>query len=41
MKQIGLEEQWIEFLETYVMPLQEAAFVGYASEVGQFKIWKV
>ena len=34
MKQIGLEEQWLEFLENYVMPLQESVFIGHASEVG-------
>ena len=36
MNQIGLHEEWLEFLENYVMPLQEAAFLGYASEVGLF-----
>ena len=34
MNQIGLHEEWLEFLENYVMPLQEAAFMGYANEVG-------
>ena len=34
MRQIGFDETWLEFLEQYVMPLQEAAFMQYASEVG-------
>ena len=34
MNQIGFHDEWLELLETYVMPLQEAAFMGYASEVG-------
>ena len=34
MNQIGFHEEYLEFLENYVQPLQEAAFMGYASEVG-------
>ena len=34
MKQIDYEEIWLDFLEHYVMPLQEEVFRGYASEVG-------
>lgn len=34
LKQLDLEETWLEFLEQFVMPLQEVAFEGYASEVG-------
>ena len=34
MKQIDFEEIWLDFLEHYVMPLQEEVFRGYASEVG-------
>jgi len=29
MKQIGMEEQWLSFLKTYVMPLQQRVFEGY------------
>ena len=36
LKQLDLEETWLEFLEQFVMPLQEVAFEGYASEVGVF-----
>ncbi len=34
MRQVGFEDEWLEFLELYVMPLQEAAYLGYASDVG-------
>ena len=34
MKSVGFQEEYLEFLEVYVQPLQEAAFIGYASEVG-------
>ena len=34
LRQLDLEETWLEFLEQFVMPLQELAFEGYASEVG-------
>jgi len=33
MKQVGYEEQWLHFLNTYVRPLQEKVFVGYYSDV--------
>lgn len=33
MRQVGFDEEWLEFLEIYVTPLQEVAFLGYASEV--------
>lgn len=32
LKQVDLEDVWLEFLEAYVMPLQEAVFVGYAHD---------
>ena len=34
MRQIDMQDEWLDFLENYVQPLQEAAFMGYASEVG-------
>ena len=34
MRQIEMQDEWLDFLENYVQPLQEAAFTGYASEVG-------
>ena len=36
MRQIGLQDEWLDFLENYVQPLQELAYTGYASEVGVF-----
>ena len=36
MKQVGYEEQWLDFLNTYVRPLQEKVFVGYFSDVCPF-----
>ena len=36
MRQIGLQDEWLDFLENYVQPLQEVAYTGYASEVGFF-----
>ena len=36
MRQVGMQDEWLDFLENYVQPLQEAAFTGYASEVGVF-----
>ena len=33
MRQIDMQDEWLDFLENYVQPLQEAAFTGYASEV--------
>ena len=38
MKQIDYEEIWLDFLEHYVMPLQEEVFRGYASEVGYMEL---
>ncbi|GFR84006.1 procollagen-lysine,2-oxoglutarate 5-dioxygenase [Elysia marginata] len=29
MNQVGLEQQWLKFLEVYIRPLQEAVFTGY------------
>lgn len=29
MNQVGLEEIWLKFLQTYVKPLQEKVFIGY------------
>ena len=36
MKQVGYEEQWLDFLNTYVRPLQEKVFIGYSSDVWTF-----
>jgi hypothetical protein len=36
LKQLDLEETWLEFLDGYVMPLQESVFVGYAHDVCVF-----
>jgi hypothetical protein len=36
MKQIGVEEQWLDFLRLYVKPLVEAAYMGFRSDVGIF-----
>jgi hypothetical protein len=33
MKQVGLEDAWLEFLKFYVKPLVEKQFVGYNSDV--------
>ena len=33
MKQIGLEENWLELLRLYVKPLVEKQFVGFQSDV--------
>ena len=33
MKQVGMEEQWLHFLKTYVMPLQQRVFEGYWNDV--------
>lgn len=33
MNQVGLEEQWLEFLNMYIRPLQEAVFIGYFHNV--------
>jgi hypothetical protein len=33
MKQVGLEEIWLDFLVNYVKPLQEIVFQGYESDV--------
>lgn len=33
MKQVGMEEQWLEFLRAYVKPLVENEFVGFQSDV--------
>ncbi|KAK3104424.1 hypothetical protein FSP39_001801, partial [Pinctada imbricata] len=29
MKQIGMEDEWLQFLKNYVRPLQEKVFIGY------------
>jgi hypothetical protein len=34
MKQIAIEEQWLEFLRLFVRPLVENTFTGYMSDVG-------
>ena len=34
MKQVGMEEAWLEFLRLYVKPLVEDQFIGYQSDVG-------
>ena len=39
MRQIGLQEEWLDFLENYVQPLQEVAYTGYASEVGVLHVF--
>ena len=36
MKQVGYEEQWLDFLNAYVRPLQEKVFIGYSSDVCPF-----
>jgi hypothetical protein len=33
MNQVGYEQQWLHFLDTYVRPLQEAVFAGYFHRV--------
>lgn len=33
MKQVGLEQTWLKFLELYVKPLQEIVFAGYHHDV--------
>lgn len=33
MNQVGLEQQWLKFLQIYVRPLQEAVFTGYFHDV--------
>ena len=33
MKQLGLQDMWVEFLRLYVKPLVEQQFVGYFSDV--------
>jgi len=33
MNQVGLEKHWLEFLHSYVMPLQKKAFIGYIHDV--------
>ncbi|KAL4090405.1 hypothetical protein QTP88_025251 [Uroleucon formosanum] len=32
MNQVGLEKHWLEFLRSYVQPLQKKAFIGYAHD---------
>lgn len=34
MKQVGMEQHWLELLRQYVRPLQEHVFLGYTHEVG-------
>ena len=36
MRQVGLQDEWLYFLENYVQPLQETAFMDYAFAVGLF-----
>lgn len=33
MNQVGLEQQWLKFLQIYVRPLQEAIYTGYFHDV--------
>ncbi len=33
MKQINMEEGWLEFLRLYVKPLVESIFMGFTSDV--------
>ena len=33
MNQIGYEKEWLQFLDTYVRPLQEKVFIGYFHQV--------
>ena len=33
MNQVGYEKEWLHFLDVYVRPLQEAAFIGYYQKV--------
>lgn len=34
MKQVGMEQHWLELLRQYVRPLQEHVFLGYTHDVG-------
>lgn len=38
MNQVGLEEQWLEFLRLYVSPLQELVFIGYHHNVSLYTV---
>lgn len=33
MNQVGLEKHWLEFLRSYVLPIQKKAFIGYIHDV--------
>ena len=33
MKQVGLEETWLEYLRLYVKPIVEQTFTGFYSDV--------
>lgn len=44
MKQVGLDEQWLSFLNIFVRPIQEKLFVGYyhnVSSVFDLKIFNI
>lgn len=40
MTQVGLNEQWLEFLRLYVTPLQEMIFIGYHHNVSLSVFYK-
>jgi len=33
MNQVGLEQQWLYFLQQYIRPIQEKIFIGYFHDV--------
>jgi len=33
MNQVGLEGHWLEFLRSYVQPIQKNVFIGYTHDV--------
>ena len=41
MNSVGFEKEWLTFLDVYVRPLQEAAYMGYYQTVWIISIDKI
>ena len=41
MNSVGFEKEWLTFLDVYVRPLQEAAYMGYYQKVWIISIDKI
>lgn len=40
MKQVGMEPQWLFFLQHYVQPLQQRVYEGYWNDVSRLNVFE-